>query len=102
MRDSFELTLRATPHYEAGELRLKDVEADTEVFKSLYVIRVLRALSAGLPRQFHYPLRIAATEILEQPRDPLYTQKMSAFHVVTIQAANHALVLVLDFKLEVQ
>lgn len=102
IRDSFDLTIHATPHYEAGDLLLKGVEADTDDFKTLYNIRVLRALATDLPRQFRYPLRSATAKLLEQPRDPLYTQKMSAFHVVTVQAAIHALVLVLDFKLEVR
>jgi hypothetical protein len=102
MGDSFDLVLRATPHYEAGELRLKDVEADTDVFKSLYVTRVLRGLAAGLPGQFRYPLRSAVAGTLEQPRDPAYSQTLSAFHVVAVNAANHALVLVLDLTLEVR
>lgn len=102
MQDSFDLTLRATPAYENGFLTLRDVEAVTEAPRTLYVTRVLRALGEGLPKQFHYPLREESRKMLEQDRDPMYRQQMLAFHVVSAQAANHALVLILDFRLEVK
>lgn len=102
MEDSFDLTLRATPTYRDGFLTLRDVEASTEAPHTLYVNRVLRALSEGLPKQFQYPLREESRKMLEQARDPMYRQQMLAFHVVSAQAANHALVLILDFRLEVK
>jgi hypothetical protein len=102
MGDSFDLTLRATPFYEAGFLGLRDVEAAAGPPRSLYMNRVLNALSTGLPKQFRFPLREETRKILEHSRDPMYSQRMLAFHVVTAQAANHALVLILDFRLEVK
>lgn len=102
MEDSFDLTLRATPAYRDGFLILGDVEAVTDATHTLYVNRVLRALAEGLPKQFQYPLREESRKMLEQTRDPMYRQQMLAFHVVSAQAANHALVLILDFRLEVK
>ncbi len=100
--DSFDLTLRATPDYDNGVLTLKDVEANTTALRNLYVSRVLRALRDELPRQFRYPLLAEAKRTLERERDPNFDLAMSGFHVVSVQAANHALVLILDFRLEVK
>ncbi|MBM3736986.1 MAG: hypothetical protein FJW39_14490 [Acidobacteria bacterium] len=102
MGDTFDLMIRATPHYENGDLRLKDVEASTTALKNLYNSRVLRGISEELPRRFRYPLHKEARGVLEARRDPNYEQLMSAFHVVSVQAANHALVLILDFRLAVK
>lgn len=100
--DSFDMVIRATPRYEDGLLILADVEATTSAFKNLYVTRVLRAMQEELPRKFRYPLRDEAKALLEQKRDASYRLSVSAFHVVSVQAANHGLVLILDFRLEVK
>ena len=102
LRDSFDLTIRATPGYREGMLVLQDVEAVAEGLPNLYMNRVLRALADGLPKQFRYPLRDESRKMLEQDRDPMYRQQMHSFHVVSVQAANQSLVLILDFRLEVK
>jgi hypothetical protein len=96
--DAFAVVLTARPVYQDGQLRLADVVAASDGKNGYYVRRVCAALSAGLPRDFRYPLADEARRLLEDPGK----RDLRAFRVPEIRVAADALVLVVDFQLRVK
>lgn len=101
--DDFPLTVLATPHYQGGKLRLKDVSVVTEGKESLYIRNVRQRLSATLERDFSYALDADAKRLLEEPRaGASYRQEVRDFGISQIGVTGEAVVLTLDFRLAVK
>jgi hypothetical protein len=101
--EDFPLTILATPHYEAGKLRLKDVSIVTEGKESLYVRNVRLRLGRSVEREFFYPLDADARRLLEETRPGTpYALQVHDFGISHIGVTDRALVLTLDFKLIVK
>lgn len=101
--DDFALTILATPHYQSGKLRLKDVSITTQGRDSLYVRSVRQKLGQSLEREFFYTLDADARRLLEEtkPGTP-YTLHVSEFGISQIGVTGEAVVLTLDFRLAVK
>jgi len=96
--DAFPVVITARPVYQDGQLRLSDVAAASENKSGLYIRRVCAALTAGLPRDFRYPLEAEARKTLEEPG----RRELQNFRVPEVRVENGALVLVVDFQLKVK
>jgi hypothetical protein len=101
--DDFPVTILATPHYDKGQLKLKDVSIVTEGRDSLYVRGVRQRLGISLEREFFYQLDADARRLLEEskPGAP-YSLRVSDFGISQIGVTNEAVVLTLDFRLAVK
>ena len=101
--DSFTAVIYATPYYTNGSIRLKGVRVDSEGADGFYVRRVRSALAQGLTADFSYRLYDDAKRILEEerPKAP-YRQELRGFNVIQIRTQPNAIVLVLDFVLDVK
>jgi len=96
--DAFPVVITARPVYRDGQLRLAEVAVASEGKSGLYIRRVCAALAAGLPRDFHYPLEDEARKTLEEPG----RRELQNFRVPEVRVENGALVLVVDFHLNVK
>lgn len=96
--DAFDVVIGARPVYKDGQLRLADVTAASNGKTGYYIRRVCAALSAGLPRDFRYPLEDEARKLLEQSG----RRELRGFQVPEIRVTAEALVLVVDFQLKVK
>ncbi len=101
--DDFGLTILATPHYQAGKLRLKEVSVVTEGRDSMYVRNVRQKLGLSLEKEFFYQLDTDARHLLEdaKPGAP-YKLQVSEFGISQIGVTDQAVVLTLDFTLAVK
>ncbi len=101
--DDFWLLILATPHYQAGRLRLKDVSVVTNGKDSMYVRSVRQKLGQSLEREFFYQLDTDARRLLEEARPGApYKLQVSDFGISQIGITDQALVLTLDFTLAVK
>lgn len=101
--DDFAVTVLATPHYQSGKLRLKDVSVVTEGKDSLYIRNVRQRLGSTLEREFFYALDADAKRLLEETRPGApYKQEVRDFGISQIGVTNEAVVLTLDFRLAVK
>lgn len=101
--DDFALTIMATPRYESGKLKLKDVSVITEGRDSMYVRTVRQRLGRSIEREFFYQLDADARRLLEEgkPGAP-YSLHVRDFGISEIGVTDEAVVLTLDFKLAVK
>jgi hypothetical protein len=95
--DAFPVVITARPVYKDGQLRLADVVAAGDGKTGYYARRVCAGLSAGLPRDFKYPLEDEARKLLEEPG----RRELPAFQVPEVRVESGELVLVVDFQLKV-
>jgi hypothetical protein len=102
MGDSFDLAIAAVPYYRDGAVRLKDLKVDSPGRDGYYIRRVRAAIGDSLARQFAYNVAGDAQRILEQKRDPLYTQELRQFNITGIRVATDSIVVGLDFLLAVK
>jgi hypothetical protein len=103
MGDDFDVNILATPHYQGGRLRLKDVSIVTEGKDSLYVRNVRYKLSESLEREFFYQLDTDARRLLEETKPGTsYQLQLSEFGISQIGVTGEAVVLTLDFRLAVK
>ena len=100
--DAFDLTVTGVPYFLNGNIAFKDVAIETSR-DGFYVRRVRLALRETLSKEFKYSLAADAKRLMEQqdPGQP-YQRKLVKFDVASIQVANDALVLGVDFVLSVQ
>lgn len=100
--DAFDLTVTGVPHFSSGNIAFKDILIETDR-DGFYIRRVRAALRDTLSKEFKYNLATDAKRLMEQqdPGQP-YQRKLVTFDVVSIQVANDALVLAVDFVLAVQ
>jgi hypothetical protein len=97
--DDFNLTVTATPYYQNGAIKLKDVRVDPAK-KGFYADRVCKALSESLPEQFAYPAADEARRALQTAPSPSgYSRRVQRFEVTKLEVTADALVLTLDFEL---
>lgn len=101
--DDFDITIRATPWFDKGRLRFKDVESDTGGRDSLYIRKVRLGLKAVLENEFAYGLAEEARKMLEEPRPgAFYRQRLTDFEVAFIEVGARSVVLHMDFRLSIQ
>ena len=101
--DSFLVAITAVPYYDAGFIRLKDVNVTSEDKDGIYIRGVRAALTENLSTQFSYGVMLDAKKILEEQRDKVsYRQQLISFQVSQIRVTGDALVLTMDFVLEVR
>ena len=100
--DAFDLTVTGVPYFLDGNVAFKDVAIATSR-DGFYIRRVKVALRDTLSKEFKYNIATDAKRLMEQP-DPgqPYQRKLMRFDVSSIQVANDALVLAVDFVLAVQ
>lgn len=101
--DTFDLLILATPYFEKGQIRLKDVEVDSMGKESFYARKVREAIVKHLPSRFQYKVAEEARRILEseRPGEP-YTQQLRNFSVSSIRVTPEAMMLQLEFTLVVK
>ncbi|HET8550128.1 MAG TPA: hypothetical protein VFL57_19090 [Bryobacteraceae bacterium] len=101
--DSFTAVIQATPYYRDGAIRLRDVRVDSADADGFYIRRVRSSLAYSLPRQFSYRIYDDAKRILEEPpRNVSWKQSVVSFSVPQVRVTDSAVVLVLDFVLDVK
>ena len=96
--DAFKVVITARPQYQDGQLRLRDVAAESDGKSGFYIRRVCSGLSSSLARDFRYPLEAEAQKLLQEPG----RRELRAFKVPDIRVSEDALVLVVDFELRVK
>jgi hypothetical protein len=97
--DDFDLTVIATPYFQTGAIRLKDVRVEPAK-TGMYSGRVCKALTASLPAQFVYPAADEARRALEATSASSgYSKRLQRFEVTRLLVTPDALVLTLDFEL---
>jgi hypothetical protein len=101
--DAFDLMIFATPYFDRGLIRLKDVQVDSPGKESFYSRKVREAIEKNLPTRFEYKVSDEAKRILEseRPGEP-YTQQLRNFSVSSIRVTAEAMTLNLDFTLVVK
>ncbi len=101
--DMFDMRIMASPYYDSGLIRLKDVEVETAGRDSIYSRKVRAAITENLSRKFEYKVADEARRILERPQsgEP-YKQQLQNFQVSQIRVMPAALLLTLEFTLVVQ
>jgi hypothetical protein len=100
--DSFDVVISAIPYYRDGAVALRDVVVDSPGRNSFYIRRVRAALADSLSKKFAYNVTADAKRILEQKRDPLYSQELRKFNITGIRVAPDSVVVGLDFALAVK
>ena len=97
------MRIMASPYYDAGLIRLKDVDVETAGRDSLYSRKVRAAITENLSTKFEYKVADEARRILERPHsgEP-YKQQLQNFQVSQIRVTPAALLLTLEFTLVVQ
>jgi hypothetical protein len=101
--DSFTAVIYATPYYQEGAIRLRDVRVESADADGFYIRHVRSALAYSLPRQFSYRIYDDAKRILEEPRaNAPWKQSMLSFGVPQVHVTDTAVVLVVDFVLDVK
>ncbi len=101
--DGFDMRIMASPYYDGGLIRLKDVVVETAGRDSIYARKVRAAITENLTRKFEYKVADEARRILERPQvgEP-YQQQLQNFQVSQIRVTPAALLLTLEFTLVVQ
>lgn len=101
--DVFDMRIVASPYYDGGLIRLKDVAVETAGRDSLYARRVRSAITDNLSRKFEYRVAEEARRILERTHtgEP-YRQQLQNFQVSQIRVMPAALLLTLEFTLVVE
>ncbi len=101
--DVFDMRIMASPYYDGGLIRLKDVAVETAGRDSIYARKVRAAITENLSRKFEYKVADEARRILERPQsgEP-YQQQLQNFQVSQIRVTPAALLLTLEFTLVVQ
>lgn len=101
--DAFDLQILATPYFDKGMIRLRDVEVISPGKESFYSRRVREAIEKNLPTRFEYKVSDEAKRILESERagEP-YTQQLRNFSVSSIRVTPEAMTLNLEFTLVVK
>lgn len=101
--DTFDMRIMASPYYDSGLIRLKDVNVETAGRDSLYARKVRAAITENLSKKFEYKVADEARRILERPQsgEP-YKQQLQNFQVSQIRVTPAALLLTLEFTLVVQ
>jgi hypothetical protein len=101
--DSFTAVIYATPYYDDGSIRIKDVRVESADADGFYIRSVRSSLATSLPRQFSYRIYEDAKRILEEPpANAGWKQSMASFGVPQIRVTDTAIVLVLDFIVDVK
>ncbi len=101
--DSFDALITASPHYQDGTVRLKDVRVEGKGKDGLYVRRVCAALARTLRTEFAYGIAEDAKALLEQTRaGAAYSQLLVRFSVPSIRVGSDAVILTVDFHVAVK
>ena len=103
MGDSFDLIILATPIYKGGAMEFKDVYVETRGRETFYSRQVRNALAKTLDSQLKWPIEGLAKSILETNVTTQPVQKkLTRFDVTAITVQKDALVLTVDFRIQVK
>jgi hypothetical protein len=101
--DSFDLIILATPIYKGGAMEFKDVYVETRGRETYYSRQVRNALAKTLDSQIKWPIEGLAKSILETSVTTQTVQKkLTRFDVTAITVQKDALVLTVDFRIQVK
>lgn len=100
--DAFDLTLSGTPVFDHGALTFKDITVTTNK-DSYYIRRVKKAMQQSLDRQIRYDVSAAAQRMLVIPKGTgSYSTELKDFQVPGVRVENDAVVLEIQFVLNVK
>ncbi|MEP7364013.1 MAG: hypothetical protein ABI972_12220 [Acidobacteriota bacterium] len=103
MGDSFDLIILATPIYKGGAMEFKDVYVETRGRETYYSRQVRQALAKTLDSQLKWPIEGLARSVLEtNVTDMRVQKKVTRFDVTAITVQKDALVLTVDFRIQVK
>ncbi len=101
--DRFEVAVYGNLYYRDGALGLKDIEVKSPGRDGFYVRRVREALTSGMAREFHYPLKDDVDRMFRNASTGLPVKNsVTRFGVNAIRVEPQSLVLALDVQLSVQ
>jgi hypothetical protein len=101
--DSFDVLITASPYSQDGVLRLKDVRVEGKGKDGFYIRRVCSSLGQSLRNQFAYRVADDAKAMLERtPDGTVYSQQLRRFAIPSIRVGPEAVVLTVDFALDVR
>lgn len=101
--DAFDVTIVATPEFRDGHIALGAVAVTSDQKTGYYARRVCAALGGSLGRDFRYPIAAEFQKAMEDPTLlPLYPRELRNFRVPAIRVTGDALLLVVDFDLNVK
>ena len=101
--DAFDLVIRAVPYYHDGLIGFRDLRVESPGRDGLYIRMVRTALAQSLAHDFEYRLYDETKRVVEEQRQGApYVQRVDKFNVSKIGVTPQALVVTLDFGLNVQ
>ena len=91
------------PYYDNGSIRLREVKYLAKIRTGYTSGASVAALAENLSKDFSYGVMADAKKILEEQRDKAqFRQQMLSFNVRQIRVTEDAMVLTLDFVLDVK
>jgi hypothetical protein len=100
--DAFDLTMTGTPAFDRGALTIKSVGVEVSE-DTFYTRRVKKALAASMDGQLRYDVSTAAKKMLTvPPGSGPYTTEVKDFHVPAVRVDADAVVLEIQFVLNVK
>ena len=101
--DSFLAVIVATPYYQDGAIRLKDVQVRSEGADGFYIRHVRARMAEELPKKFSYKLEDDARRLFEErsAKQP-FEKKLERFAVSQVRVTDDNIVLAVDFVLSVK
>jgi hypothetical protein len=101
--DAFDLDIMATPYFQEGAIRLKDIYVESGGRETYYSRKVREAIRDNLPKKFEYRVSDEARKIMErEPANRPYQQELKNFQVSQVRVTPAAVILNLDFTLVVK
>lgn len=101
--DAFDLNILATPYYQNGSIRLKDIHVDGGRPESFYSGKVREAVRDTLPKKFDYKAADEARKILQrEAAGKPFQHELKDFQISQIRVTPEAVILNLEFTLVVK
>lgn len=101
--DIFDLDIMATPYFQEGAIRLKDVYVESGGRETFYSRKVREAIRDRLPKKFEYRVSDEVRKIMErEPSNRPYQQELKNFTVSQVRVTTAAMILGLEFTLVVK
>lgn len=103
LSDAFDLLILATPYYQDGSIRLKDVRVDSMGPETFYSNKVREAVRATLPKKFDYKASEEARKILmREAEGKPFLHELKDFQIAQIRVTPEAVILNVEFTLIVK
>lgn len=101
--DAFDLNIVATPYYQDGSIRLKDVRVDSMRPETFYANKVREAVRETLPKKFDYKASDEARRILQrETAGKPFQHQLKDFQISQIRVTPEAVILNVEFTLIVK